>query len=405
MLYSPFTLPCGAIIPNRLVKSAMSEYLSDSTGKPHKGFDTLYARWAQGGVGLNISGNVMIDSRSREEIRNTVIEDESSLEALTSWATAGQQNRCKLWMQLNHPGRQARSNASTRIVSASDIQIPFLQVVFKKPQPLTEAGIQEIIHRFGNTARIAKKAGFSGVQIHSAHGYLLSQFLSPITNQRTDKWGGSIANRARLLLAVLAEIRKQVGTSFPIGVKLNSADFQRGGFTEEDSLHVIDLLSEAGIDLIEVSGGTYESPAMIGNKVKESTRQREAYFAEFIIKARERTKCPLLLTGGFRTKAVMEQALKNNEVDFIGLARPFATIPDLPNQLKNGSLASLPSEQLTTGVSFLDGLAVLDVYWYADQMKRMAKGLSPDPRLNTMGTFLRNTSANLKSFLWRGSKT
>ena len=404
MLFSPFTLPCGAVIPNRFVKSAMSEYLSDSTGKPHKGFDTLYATWATGGLGLNISGNVMIDRRSREEIRNTVIEDESALAAIQSWTTAGQQNGCKLWMQLNHPGRQARGNASTRIVSASDIQLPFMQVVFKKPEPLSEEGIQEIIARFGNTARIAKKGGFSGVQIHSAHGYLLSQFLSPITNQRTDQWGGSIENRARLLLAVFAEIRKQVGPSFPIGVKLNSADFQRGGFTEEDSLQVIDMLSKAGIDLIEISGGTYENPAMVGKNVKTSTQQREAYFADFIVKARQRTKTPLLLTGGFRTKAVMQAALDNNELDFIGLARPFATIPDLTNKFKQGSLTSLPSEELTTGVSFLDRLAVLDVYWYADQMKRMAKGLSPDPKLSTMGTLYRNTLANLNTSLWRGLK-
>lgn len=402
MLSTPFTLPCGASIPNRIVKSAMSEYLSDKTGKPHQGFDSLYAMWARGGVGLNISGNVMIDSRSREEIRNIVIEDESSLAALSSWATAGQQNGTQLWMQINHPGRQARGNASTRIVSASDVQLPFMNVVFKKPEPLTESGIQEIIQRFGNTARIAKKAGFAGVQIHSAHGYLLSQFLSPLTNQRTDKWGGTIENRARLLLSVLAEIRQQVGPSYPIGVKLNSADFQRGGFTEHDSLSVINLLSEAGIDLIEISGGTYENPAMVGKAQKESTKKREAYFAEFIVKARAETSCPLLLTGGFRTKEVMEKALQNDEVDFIGIARPFATIPDLANRLRDGSLSSLPTEDLTTGVSFLDRLAVLDVYWYSDQMKRMSKGMKPDKKLNTMGTLFRNTFANINTSLWRG---
>lgn len=402
MLHTPFTLPCGAIIPNRIVKSAMSEYMAHKNGRPHAGFVTLYSKWAEGGVGLNISGNVMIDGRSREEIRNTIIEDESYMEDLKSWAQAGQQNGTKLWMQINHPGRQARGNASTRIVSASDVQLPFMQAIFKKPEPLTEEGIQEIIRRFGHTASIAKKAGFSGVQIHSAHGYLLSQFLSPLTNRRTDQWGGSVENRARLLIAVLSEIRKQVGSSFPIGVKINSADFQKGGFTEDDSLQVIDLLSEAGIDLIEISGGTYESPAMVGKAQKESTKKREVYFADFIVKARQRTTRPLLLTGGFRTKAVMEKALQNDELDFIGLARPFATIPDLPNRLKDGSLTSLPSEDLTTGISFLDRLAVLDVYWYSDQMKRMSKGLQPDINLSTMGTLFRNTFANINSALWRG---
>lgn len=395
MLDQAFTLPCGQIIPNRIVKSAMSEYMSDKTGIPHSGFCALYQRWAEGGVGLNISGNVMVDRRSREEHRNTIIEDKRHLKELKKWAVAGQQNGTKLWIQINHPGRQARGHASSRIVSASDVRIPFLQAVFKKPEPLTEDGIQEIITRFGNTADISKEAGFSGVQIHSAHGYLSSQFLSPITNKRTDKWGGSIENRARFLLSIYAEIRKRVGPSFPIGVKLNSADFQRGGFTEEDSLTVIDMLSAAGIDLIEISGGTYENPAMVGKVVKDSTKKREAFFADFIIKARQRTNTPLLLTGGFRTRTVMEEALLNDELDFIGLARPFSINPDLPKQLIAGTIDKLDSEDLTTGVKFIDGVAVLDVYWYADQMKRMSKGKKPDPNLGTWGTFFRNTLANL----------
>jgi len=395
MLDQPFTLPCGQTIPNRIVKSAMSEYMSDQSGIPHEGFARLYRRWAEGGVGINISGNVMIDRRSREEHRNTIIEDRRHLEELKRWATAGQVNGTQLWIQVNHPGRQARGHASTRIVSASDIQLPFLQAVFKKPEPLTEDGIQDIITRFGNTAEIVKDAGFSGVQIHSAHGYLSSQFLSPITNRRTDKWGGSIENRARFLLSIYAEIRNRVGSSFPIGVKINSADFQRGGFNEADSLIVIDMLSKVGIDLIEISGGTYENPAMVGTAVKESTKKREAFFADFIIKARQRTSTPLLLTGGFRTKTVMEDALQNNELDFVGLARPFAVNPDLPNQLMNGTIDKLDSEELSTGIKFIDGIAVLDVYWYADQMKRMSKGKEPDPNLSTWGTFFSNTLANI----------
>lgn len=397
MLDSSFTLPCGETIQNRIVKSAMSEYMADKGGAPHEGFARLYNRWAMGGVGLNITGNVMIDRRSREEHRNTIIEDRTHIDILKRWASEGQQNGTKLWVQLNHPGRQARGHASSRIVSASDVQIPFLKSIFKKPEPLTEEGIQELIRRFGETAEICKEAGFGGVQIHGAHGYLVSQFLSPITNRRVDQWGGNLENRARFLLSIYSEIRDRVGTSFPMGVKINSADFQRGGFTEEDSLQVIRMLSEAGIDLIEISGGTYENPMMVSKGVKKSTQEREAFFADFILKARQHTKTPLLLTGGFRTRSVMEAALQNDELDFIGIARPFAVNPDLPNQLMQAEIESLSTEHLTTGLKTLDGVAVLNVYWYADQMKRMAEGKEPDPKLGTWGTFIKNSFVQLNS--------
>jgi 2,4-dienoyl-CoA reductase-like NADH-dependent reductase (Old Yellow Enzyme family) len=395
MLNQSLTLPCGRTLKNRIAKSAMSEYLANKKGVPGKGFEHLYRRWAKGGVGLNITGNVMIDSRSKEEGRNTVLEDKTNLDAWKRYASAGKENNTDLWIQLNHPGRQARGHASKRIVSASDVQLPFMKAIFKKPEALTEEGIIEIIKRFGNTAELAKEAGFTGVQMHSAHGYLLSQFLSPHVNQRQDNWGGNLENRSRLLLSVYAEIRQRVGNDFPIGVKINSADFQRGGFTQEDSLQVIRMLSEAGIDLIEISGGTYENPVMVGPEKKQSTIQREAFFLDFIVKARQVTKTPLMLTGGFRTKAAMVGALENGELDVIGIARPFATYPDLPNQLISGKLDKLPSEVLTTGSKLIDGIAVLDVYWYADQMKRMANQLEPDLKLGTWGTFFKNTKAQI----------
>ncbi len=395
MLDRPITLPCGRIVKNRIAKSAMSEYMASKKGEPQEGFQHLYRRWAKGGVGLNITGNVMIDSRSKEEGRNTVLEDDKHLGSWKRFAEAGKENATELWVQLNHPGRQARGHVSSHIVSASDVQMPFMKAIFKKPKPLTEEGIQEIIERFGNSAKLAKQAGFTGIQIHSAHGYLLSQFLSPLVNKRTDSWGGNVENRSKLLLSVYHEIRQRVGIDFPVGVKINSADFQRGGFEEDDSLQVIKWLSDAGIDLIEISGGTYESPAMVGHVKKQSTIEREAYFLDFIEKARRVTKTPLMLTGGFRTRATMISALDKGELDIIGIARPFATHPDLPNQLIAGTLKSLPTEVLTTGVKAIDGIAVLDVYWYADQMKRMGNKQEPDSSLGTWGTFFRNTKAQI----------
>ena len=395
MLDHPITLPCGRIVKNRIAKSAMSEYMASKTGVPQEGFQHLYRRWAVGGVGINITGNVMIDSRSKEEGRNTVLEDDKHLESWKRFAEAGKENATEIWVQLNHPGRQARGHVSSLIVSASDVRMPFLKTVFKKPKPLTEQGIQDLIKRFGNSAKLAKQAGFTGIQIHSAHGYLLSQFLSPLVNKRTDAWGGNLENRSRLLLSVYHEIRKKVGVDFPIGVKINSADFQRGGFEEEDSLQVIKWLSEAGIDLIEISGGTYENPVMVGTNKKDSTIEREAFFIDFIEKARRVTKTPLMLTGGFRTRSTMISALNKGALDIIGIARPFATHPDLPNQLIEGTIESLPTETLTTGIKAIDGVAVLDVYWYSDQMKRMGNQKEPDPSLSTWGTFFRNTTAQI----------
>jgi len=285
ILSQPFTLPNGAVVKNRLAKSAMSEALGTTDNHVTDGLATLYRRWADGGIGLLITGNVMIDRRALGEPNNVALEDESDLELLKQWADAGTRNGTQLWMQINHPGKQVPKGLNAESVAPS--AIPFgkeIAAFFATPRELTEAEILDIIARFGRTAAIAQKAGFSGVQIHGAHGYLVSQFLSGHHNQRTDQWGGNAENRRRFVLEVFKAIRAQTGPDFPVGIKLNSADFQKGGFTEEESLDVIRALSEAGIDMIEISGGTYEAPAMAGVKevpVKDSTRRREAYFLEF----------------------------------------------------------------------------------------------------------------------------
>jgi 2,4-dienoyl-CoA reductase-like NADH-dependent reductase (Old Yellow Enzyme family) len=201
---------------------------------------------------------------------------------LKQWAAAATNQGAALWVQLNHPGKQ--SPKGLNISNLSPSAIPFredMAAFFETPRTATSAEIEEIIQRFGTSAAIVKKAGFSGVQIHGAHGYLVSQFLSPHHNQRTDEWGGSPKKRRKFVLAVYAEIRRQVGPDFPIGIKLNSADFQKGGFTEEESMATIQALADAGIDLLEISGGTYESPVMSGvlnQPQKTSTTTREAYF-------------------------------------------------------------------------------------------------------------------------------
>ncbi|MEL6256760.1 MAG: NADH:flavin oxidoreductase/NADH oxidase family protein [Bacteroidota bacterium] len=375
-LLSPLKLPCGVVLPNRFCKSAMSENMAAKGGKPSDAILQLYKRWSQSGAGLLISGNVMVDAAALGEKDNVVIEDETHIELLKNWANNAQADGAALWMQINHPGRQAPKSINKEVVAPSAVGLS-QKALFTTPRPLTEDEIWQIINRFGDTAHVAKKAGFKGVQIHGAHGYLVSQFLSSLTNQREDQWGGSLQNRARFVLEVYRNMRMKVGHEYPIGIKINSADFQRGAFTEEESLEVIDMLSEEGIDLIEVSGGTYERTAMMGHMQKESTRQREAYFADFIVKARERTATPLLLTGGFRTVRVMEEALANDELDMVGLARPFALNPNLVNDFISGKLGKVEVPSIKVGVKAIDKMGFLDTLWYAMQLQRMGRGLEP----------------------------
>lgn len=262
LLSQPLRLPNGSVLRNRLAKSAMSETLGTYDNRPTAKLIPLYRRWAASGIGLLITGNIMIDRRALGEPGNVAIEDERDLSMLQQWARAATDQGAAIWAQLNHPGKQSPKGLNAGNIAPS--AIPFRQdmtAFFDTPREATSEEIEEIIRRFGQSAAICKDAGFTGVQIHAAHGYLVNQFLSPHHNQRTDKWGGTAENRRRFVLAVYEEIRKNVGPGFPVGIKLNSADFQKGGFTEEESVETILALADAGIDMLEISGGTYEDCA------------------------------------------------------------------------------------------------------------------------------------------------
>jgi len=379
----PFTLPNGVAVKNRLAKSAMSEALGTTDNHATEALVELYGRWAEGGIGLQVTGNVMIDRRALGEPNNVAVEDESDMDLLQRWAAAGTRSGTQLWMQLNHPGKQAPKGLNRETVSPS--AIPFkkdLAAFFATPRELTEGEIRDLVARFGRSAEIAKRAGFSGVQIHGAHGYLVSQFLSGHSNQRSDQWGGDAGRRRRFVLEVYSEIRARTGPDFPIGIKLNSADFQKGGFTEEESLDVVRALSEAGVDLIEISGGTYEAPVMAGVSArpgKESTRRREAYFLEFAEKARGVTTVPLMVTGGFRTVAGMNEAIASGAVDLVGVARLLAIEPDAPKRLLAGLEPRHAVKPIRTGIGPVDRMALLEVTWYGRQLRRIGAGGDPKP--------------------------
>lgn len=389
-LNTAFTLKNGTVIKNRLFKSAMSEQLGTKDHNPTKGLATLYKTWAEGGLGLSITGNIMIDRSALGEPKNVVLDTQSDLEPFKKWAQAGSANGSHIWPQLNHPGKQIPNFITEEPVAPSAIALENgLEKGFNKPRALTESEILEIIQKFATAAELSKKAGFTGVQIHGAHGYLVSQFLSPRHNQRDDQWGGPLENRMRFVLAVYHAIREKVGKDFPIGIKLNSADFMRGGFTEEDSMEVVKALASAGIDLIEISGGTYESPSMVGHKMKPTTQKREAYFLEYAEKVRSLIDTPLVVTGGFRSADGMVTALRSGATDFIGLARPLAVYPNLPNDLMADENHSIELRPLTTGVKLVDKMAMLDITWYEFQLARMAQKKAPKPNMSEWGTFFK----------------
>ncbi len=403
MIDQTLKLPCGAIIKNRIAKSAMSENMADAGNRPGHKFVNLYDRWSKGGTGLIITGNVMMSSKALGEPHNVVVEEgHECLEGLKEWAKAGTQNGAHLWMQINHPGKQSPKFLSPEPMAPSAIGYEsYMKNMFNTPRALTAQEITKTIKGYAYAAKVAKKAGFTGVQIHGAHGYLVSQFLSPLHNQRTDQWGGSLENRMRFVVEIYKTMRSELGNDFPIGIKLNSADFQKGGFSEEESMIVVKTLGDLGMDLIEISGGTYEATAMMdGTKKKDSTKKREAYFLDYCEKVRKLIDTPLLLTGGFRSRDGMDEALQSGACEMIGLARSIAIDPDFPNKLIAGQDVKSQVKPLSSGSKAMDKMIPLEIVWYTEQIHRMGKGKDPKPnasvKMSVLRTMMSLGSAMLK---------
>ena len=405
VLSQPLKLPCGAELPNRLAKAAMTEGLATPDGVPTPELERLYGIWSDGGAGMLLSGNIQVDADHLERPGNVVIDrepDAAMRAALASWARTATRNGNHFWAQISHAGRQTFKivNPHPKAPSAVKLGLPGGQ--FGEPVALTIPEIEEIVRRFGICAAAVKEAGFTGVQVHAAHGYLLSEFLSPRSNLRQDRYGGELANRARALLEAVAATRAAVGPDFPVAVKLNSADFQKGGFAFEDSLQVAAWLEEAGVDLIEISGGTYEQPRLMGlegmeeaeeQKVAQSTMMREAYFVDFALAMQEKVSVPLMVTGGFRQRVAMEQAVEGGGADLVGLGRPMCVMTDAPARLLAG-LEELPRYEnelslLPPWLGFLTRARALRAaagfavqYWYYAQLDLIGREGRAQPGLS-----------------------
>ena len=321
VLFEPLELPCGVVLKNRIAKSAMSDSLGDGTGHPTVEQIRLYQRWVDGGLAVSIVGEVQATPNYAEKPGNLVLNSASDISKFQGLAAHGSQNGAQLWLQLGHAGALAYAPISDP-KGPSALDLPGLQCA-----GMTLDEIQNVPREFAKTTKLAQQAGFGGVQVHAAHGFLLSQFLSPLFNKRSDAYGGTVANRMRLLIETIEATRAAVGPHFPIAVKLNSSDQLEGGLGEEDALEVVATLDSSSVDLIDISGGTY----FPGAKSASDSAGRGPYFANFAKRARTLTSKPLMLTGGFKTRAQAEQAIESGVADVVGLARALVLVPDLPN--------------------------------------------------------------------------
>ncbi len=405
-LAQPLPLPCGAILSNRIAKAAMSEGLADSKNHATPRLETLYRRWAASGAGLLLSGNIQVDRRHLERPNNIVIDDDSGRLPLARLAQAGTAQGAHFWAQLSHTGRQVDSHINAAPLAPSAVELDVIRGAgfsFAMPKAMTEADIAHVIAQFVFAATEVKTAGFTGVSLHAAHGYLISQFLSPIANRRTDRWGGSLENRARFLLALIAAVRGAVGPGFPIGIKLNASDFQKGGFTHAECIELVKVLNDSGLDLLELSGGSLEQPKVVGVTLKEegedgpraSTVRREAYFVAFAGAVRTVARMPVMVTGGFRTAAGMIEALENGELDVVGLGRPLIADPDAPRRLLDGETDRLVAQEASLNVFHI-------LPWNNMQLERLAAGLDPDLSLTgetALASFVESEGRNMAALL------
>ncbi|OAX37737.1 FMN-linked oxidoreductase [Rhizopogon vinicolor AM-OR11-026] len=351
LLQQPVTFPfSGRTAKNRFLKSAMSERLAtfstfypSGRGRPTEELVRLYETWAKGDIGIIVTGNIQIKKDHLEATgRNTIIDRDLPSNYPEDWAEVARAAKSEGSLvigQLNHPGRQVSINIQPYPEAPSDVEHPSTGgVLYGRPTPLTTAGINDIVQRFAYVAFVLHKAGFDGIQLHAAHGYLLSQFLAKSTNMRKDEYGGSLINRTRILLEIIEAIKQAVqNPCFIISVKLNSQDFTQEGINVEESIMVAELLENAGVDFIEVSGGTYAQTILNPRDKPYSVETREGYFIQFAELLRPHLKfSKIVVTGGFRTVYGMSDAVFQGATDMIGLARPLTAEPHLVRDILRG---------------------------------------------------------------------
>ncbi|MES1911195.1 MAG: hypothetical protein MHM6MM_003672 [Cercozoa sp. M6MM] len=412
---APLELPCGATLSTRIVKAAMTEQMATGDGVATPKVEQLYANWARaGGVGALITGNIMVDRRFREGPRNLVLDAKfhadpagahmSAMRRMCDTVrNAWRDEEYQLWAQLSHAGRQCPGSVAPLCLAPSaceKIQMPWYlspvsMLAFSEARALTLTEIGDVKKRFVQSALMCWQCGLTGVQIHSAHGYLLSSFLSPRTNRRTDRYGGSPENRRRLLLEIITDIRQAVDAAikahfakdvshknwrsrtFVVAAKINSADFQKGGLTHEESLEVVHALAATqSCDTVEISGGNYENPMLLQSR----SAKRHAFFVEFarLLAQHRREWSPqeqqmkVMVTGGFRAASAMNDAIREGILELVGVARPFAVDAHVARRLCSGEIEVAAQSEITVPLKEVN--AMVQNVWHQHQMHRIARG-------------------------------
>ncbi|WP_026147818.1 NADH:flavin oxidoreductase/NADH oxidase family protein [Robiginitomaculum antarcticum] len=419
-LFTPLTLPCGAVLPNRICKAAMEENLAEQPGQlPGPALHNLYRNWAAGGAGLILTGNVMVDPTAMTGpggvvLQRSTFDDAQAKLCFKRWAQAGTSGAGKFVMQISHPGRQVYSSLydsglGTPAVAPSDTQVEIkgLKGMFAAARALTAAEIDTLVTRFADTAAAAQACGFDGVQIHAAHGYLVSQFLSLLVNKREDEYGGNLENRARFLMKIIDAVRAKTRADFIVGVKLNSSDFQRGGFDTDDARAVVAMLNHKAVDFIEFSGGSYESAAMAGHSADgrvTRSMERELYFAEFVEDLARAAKPAIMVTGGVTRRETANYALSIKGVDMVGIARAMAANPDIPLDWRAGEnlTTSIPLSRLKhPAFNSLVGMSMTKAQMRAASQNKSVP-LSPNGFMATLKGQIEKAKQTKRYKAWRG---
>ena len=332
LLFTPYQI--GSLeTSNRLVRSATAERMADPDGRPLPPLAKLYEDLARGGVGLIITGHMYVHSSGKAHDEMTGVYTDNLVPDLAKLAQAVQRLGGLIVPQINHGGMNSLAETVSDPMAPSAIDQPFLS---KPAREMTPPEVETAIQSFADAARRCKEAGFDGVQIHAAHGYLISQFLSPFVNKRTDRWGGTAENRMRFLREVCSAVREQVGDEYPVLIKLGMEDGVEGGLFSEEGAIIVAALAGMGIDAVEISGGLGGENKNLNVRKGIQTEEKEAYFLPLAREARRHTELPILLVGGFRSRSVMESVLADGLADYISLCRPLISEPDLPNQFKLG---------------------------------------------------------------------
>ena len=352
-------------LSNRFVRSATWEGMATDDGAvTSKLIETMVAL-ARGGVGLIISSHAYVRPEGQAGPRQLGIYKDDLVRGLQKMTAAVHESGGKIVLQLAHAG----NFAAERLIGGPPLAVSDFEGLAKSPRrEITAQDIREIVVAFADAARRAKSAGFDGVQIHSAHGYLLSQFLSPAFNRRQDNYGGNIHNRARIHLEVYDAIRKAVGRDYPVLIKMNCQDFAENGLILEDSLHAASLLANAGIDAIELSGGLITGGKLSFSRTGINSEDKEAYFKGDARECRKEIDIPLILVGGIRSFEVAERLVESKVADYISMSRPFIREPDLINRWKAGDRRKAECE--SDNLCFKPGLEGEGIYCVVKNRKK-----------------------------------